>query len=109
MQSDTVDMDALEKKNLATPFQQGAERGREFVHCGPALPGHRVEVRDESGNALPARHVGRIFAHGPSLLEGYYGNAEASARVLSPDGRTAERRVGDACVSTSRSWWASSH
>lgn len=86
MQSDTVDMDALEKKNLATPFQQGAERGREFVHCGPALPGHRVEVRDESGNALPARHVGRIFAHGPSLMEGYYGNAEESARVLSPDG-----------------------
>src|SRR3546814_9087531 len=71
MQSDTIDMDALEKKNLATPFQQGAGRGREFVHCGSALPGYRVEVRDENGNALPARHIGRIFAHGPSLMEGY--------------------------------------
>src|SRR3546814_3743086 len=83
-------MDALEKKNLATPFQQGSGRGREFVHCGPALPGYRVEVRDENGNALPARHIGRIFAHGPSLMEGYYGNAEESARVLSPDGRSEE-------------------
>src|SRR3546814_17140336 len=97
----------------------------------PALPGYRVEVRDENGNALPARHIGRIFAHGPSLMEGYYGNAEESARVLSPDGwldtgdlgyltagqivitgraqdpiRSEKRSVGHECVSTFRSRWS---
>jgi fatty-acyl-CoA synthase len=50
------------------------------------LPDHELEVRDEAGAALPDGRVGRIFVRGPSLMREYFGDPEASARVLSADG-----------------------
>ncbi len=55
---------------------------RDFVVCGQALPGHRIEIRDESGAAVSERKVGRLFVQGPSVMPGYFGEPEASARVL---------------------------
>ncbi|MFW2345872.1 MAG: fatty acyl-AMP ligase [Brevundimonas mediterranea] len=62
------------------------ERSRGFVRCGPALPGHRIEVRDADGRSVPDGHVGRIFIQGASLMRGYFGNPDATADVLSGDG-----------------------
>ncbi len=62
------------------------ERSRGFVRCGPALPAHRIEVRDADGRPIPDGHVGRIFIQGPSLMQGYFGNPDATADVLSDDG-----------------------
>ena len=59
---------------------------RQFVRCGPMLPGHEVEVRDAAGAALPERRVGRVFVRGPSLMREYFGQPEATAAVLSADG-----------------------
>lgn len=50
------------------------------------MPEHEIEVRDEMGKLLPDRHVGRIFARGPSLMAGYFADAAESARVLIADG-----------------------
>jgi fatty-acyl-CoA synthase len=50
------------------------------------LPHHEAEIRDGHGRPLPERAVGRIFVRGPSLMRGYFGEPEATARVLSPDG-----------------------
>ena len=55
---------------------------RVFVVCGQVLAGHRVEVRDENGEPLPARQVGRLFARGPSVMSGYFREPNESARVL---------------------------
>jgi fatty-acyl-CoA synthase len=55
---------------------------RDFVVCGHALPGHRVEIRDESGAAVSDRRVGRLFVQGPSVMPGYFDEPEATARVL---------------------------
>jgi fatty-acyl-CoA synthase len=81
---DEVDVGRMERDGVVST---GADaRSRAFVRCGPVLPGHELEVRDEAGAVAPERHVGRIFVRGPSLMRGYFGEPEASARVLSPDG-----------------------
>lgn len=81
---ETVDVDRMEREGVVVPGS-GA-RSRAFVRCGPILPGHEIEVRDESGRALPELKVGRIFVRGPSLMQGYFGEPEASAKVLAADG-----------------------
>ncbi len=81
---DTVDTDRMEQSGEVAPGS--GERTRAFVLCGPVLPEHELEVRDEHGAALPERRVGRVFVRGPSLMQGYFGDAETSARVLGADG-----------------------
>lgn len=65
----------------AMPTDDG-RRTRRFVLCGRVLPGHRLEVRDESGKVLADRAVGRIFIAGPSVMPGYFGEPEATREVL---------------------------
>ncbi|WP_174299517.1 fatty acyl-AMP ligase [Caulobacter sp. S45] len=64
----------------------GYARRRDFVRCGPVLPGHELEVRDEAGAPLPDRHLGRIFVRGPSLMRGYFDQPDATSAVLGVDG-----------------------
>lgn len=81
---ETVDVDRMERDGVVVGGREG--RSRAFVRCGPVLPGHELEVRDEAGAALPELKVGRVFVRGPSLMRGYFGEPEASAKVLGPDG-----------------------
>jgi fatty-acyl-CoA synthase len=83
---DTVDGAILETRHQAVPAQSEDARTRTFVLCGRILPDHEIEVRGESGHPLPDRHVGRIFVRGPSLMTGYFGAPEETARVMSSDG-----------------------
>ncbi|MFL5348341.1 MAG: fatty acyl-AMP ligase [Hyalangium sp.] len=62
------------------------EGSRALVSVGSPMAGVEVQVRDEQGLVLPELRVGRVFARGPSVMAGYYGDAEATARALSPDG-----------------------
>jgi fatty-acyl-CoA synthase len=84
--AEALDVDVLERDQTAVTPTVRSKRVREFALCGPALPGHELEVRGEDGRVQPERQVGRIFARGPSLMESYYGQPEETARVLSPDG-----------------------
>jgi fatty-acyl-CoA synthase len=81
---DTVDVERMEKDG--TVMAGAGVRSRAFVRCGPIFPGHEVEVRGEDGRALPERRVGRIFVRGPSLMREYFGDPQATAAALSPDG-----------------------
>ena len=40
----------------------------------------------EAGKILPERHVGQVFARGPSLMQGYFGAPAETAQVLTEDG-----------------------
>jgi acyl-CoA synthetase (AMP-forming)/AMP-acid ligase II len=73
-----VDREELARKGLVLE----AEDGREIVSVGRPVPGFRLEIRDEAGRALPPGRVGRVWIQGPSLMEGYLGAPEATARVL---------------------------
>jgi acyl-CoA synthetase (AMP-forming)/AMP-acid ligase II len=62
------------------------EGTRALVSVGAPVAGVELHVRDEQGLVLPERRVGRVFVRGPSLMTGYYGDAEATARAMSPEG-----------------------
>jgi fatty-acyl-CoA synthase len=79
---DTLDIDALERHDRADPAAADAPRTRSFVFCGPILPGHEVEVRDENGDALAERQIGRIHVRGPSLMKEYFARPDETARVM---------------------------
>ena len=65
-----------------TGFRTDRLNGREFVACGRPMDGHLVQIRGASGMPLAERHIGRIFAHGPSVMPGYYLKTEESREVL---------------------------
>jgi fatty-acyl-CoA synthase len=50
----------------------GAKRKRKIVNCGVPLPGMRIEIRDESGNRLSDRQIGKVYVAGPSIMRGYF-------------------------------------
>lgn len=83
---DTVDAALLEKEHRAVEANGVNGRSRTFILCGGILPGHDIEVRDETGGRLPERRVGRVFVRGPSLMSGYFRAPAESARVLSREG-----------------------
>jgi fatty-acyl-CoA synthase len=83
--AETLDTAALEQGD-ARPVPFGTTGSRAFACCGHPLPGHEMQVRDDEGRVLAPRRVGRIFARGASVMEGYFRDAAATAAVLSPDG-----------------------
>jgi fatty-acyl-CoA synthase len=86
--SDVVDIDRLALDGEAVPVAVNGTtaKGKAFIDCGHPLPGYEMEIRDDCGVPLPERRCGRIFLRGPSLMSGYFGNAEATREVLSADG-----------------------
>ncbi|GJL90686.1 fatty acyl-AMP ligase [Hyphococcus sp.] len=80
---DDVDMRHYTRSGIAQPASAltSPEHRRGFVLCGRALEGHAIEVRDENGQAVGERAVGRIFITGPSLTPGYFSDPEASAAM----------------------------
>jgi fatty-acyl-CoA synthase len=77
------DRAALANERLARPRPAGrSDLGSEIVSVGRPLPGFSLEVRDERGRELPAGRVGRIWVQGPSLMDGYLGDPESTARTL---------------------------
>lgn len=87
LRAETIDLDRLETDGVAeAPAEGSGARDREFVLCGPALPGHQIEARGPNGAVRPERVVGRIFAKGPSLMRDYFREPEATRETLSPDG-----------------------
>ncbi len=86
VRTDALDSDALESRQQAVIAQAQTARQREFVRCGAILPQHEVQVRDEQGQVLPAGGVGLLHVRGPSLMQAYFGQPEATARTIGSDG-----------------------
>jgi len=80
VKSDLVDREAAARRNLALPADP--KFARSFVRCGKALPGHHIEIRDAQGQLLGERQIGRVFVSGPSLMEGYFRDPEATASAM---------------------------
>lgn len=84
---DVVDRQLLAEEHVASPApDDGGVKTRGFVICGKPMPGHTLEIRDETGKVLPDRKLGRVFAKGPSVMAGYFNQPGATRHVLSEDG-----------------------
>jgi acyl-CoA synthetase (AMP-forming)/AMP-acid ligase II len=70
------------------PDQVFVKRGS----CGRALPGTKVEVVGEDGNALPVGSIGEVVASGPHIMKGYVSGDEISTGRIDDRGRL---RTGD--------------
>jgi fatty-acyl-CoA synthase len=64
----------------------GAARTRPFAVCGRPMPGYAIEIRNDAGDVLPERTVGRVCLCGPSLMSGYFRDLQATRTVTTPDG-----------------------
>jgi fatty-acyl-CoA synthase len=73
-----VDREGLSRQGVALEVDDG----REIVSVGRPVPGFQLEIRDEDGRVLPPGRVGRVWAKGPSLMDGYLNAPEATARAL---------------------------
>jgi acyl-CoA synthetase (AMP-forming)/AMP-acid ligase II len=83
--TDVVDGQALWAKGKALPMVEGsagaaAESATPIVQCGSAFPDHDIQVfaldDEASEHPLGEREVGEIRLRGPSLMSGYFGEAE---------------------------------
>jgi len=55
---------------------------RVLASVGIPVPGVEVEIRNERGAVVPEGVVGRIHSRGPSMMEGYLGQLDATRAVL---------------------------
>ena len=65
---------------------------------GPSVPGVEVRLVDTNGDDVAAGDPGEIWVRGPNVFAGYWGDPEATARVITTDGwlRTGDVAVADA-------------
>ena len=58
-----------------------------FATAGPALPSHEMRIADpQTGVLCPQGTIGEVQGRGPMVMLGYYGNAQATAETITPDG-----------------------
>jgi fatty-acyl-CoA synthase len=87
---DTVDRLHYKQAQRAVPasdeLKASPERVRSFVVCGKPIAGHEVVIRNDAGEDLGEREIGHILFKGPSLMAGYFDNAEATQAIMTADG-----------------------
>jgi acyl-CoA synthetase (AMP-forming)/AMP-acid ligase II len=54
--------------------------------AGRPIPDVEVEVRDESGAAVPVGQPGEVVVRGYNVMIGYFGDADSTAATVDPDG-----------------------
>ncbi len=79
---DPIDRGALEGSGRAEPASGQSVKPLTFVSAGRQLAGHQVRIVGPTGNPLPDRVQGHVQCRGPSVMQGYFGRAEATAEVL---------------------------
>jgi acyl-CoA synthetase (AMP-forming)/AMP-acid ligase II len=78
---DAIDRDRFEREEVAVPWSEGG-RQMEFVGVGFPLPGTELRIRDAHGADLPERRVGRVWVRSDSMMEGYYGDPDATDAAM---------------------------
>ena len=58
------------------------QRFRAIVNCGKPVRDMTVEIREEDGTPLPEKAIGKVWCKGPSVMTGYFRDAEATDACL---------------------------
>ncbi|CAL0328703.1 unnamed protein product [Lupinus luteus] len=71
------------------------EESRKYGTAGLLSPATEGKIVDpESGEALPVNRTGELWLRGPTIMKGYFSNAEATASTLDSQGWL---KTGDLC------------
>ncbi len=62
------------------------QRYRAIVNCGKPVRDMEVAIRDEEGQPLPEKAIGKVYARGPSIMHSYFRDEEATRACLDEDG-----------------------
>jgi fatty-acyl-CoA synthase len=86
MKTISVDGPTLWSAGEAKLVAEDADDAIRLVSCGPEFPGHQVRVFDPedatSATPLPDRKVGELRIAGPSVMRGYWEDAERTREVF---------------------------
>ena len=61
----------VDREALIEGAAQPCTDGVELTSVGTPLPGFDIEIRSENGTTVPAGHIGRLWARGPSVMDRY--------------------------------------
>lgn len=82
---DVILREVFEKEQRAVSVGSDVEKHKpsilEFVACGKPLAEHDIRIVDTEGNEVGERIVGSLQFCGPSAMQGYYRNPEATQAV----------------------------
>ena len=71
---------ALDRAALADAIARGDDARIESV--GIAQTGIDVDIADDAGSRLPPGAIGEVVVRGPTVMQGYWNNPDASAKTL---------------------------
>jgi fatty-acyl-CoA synthase len=77
-ESATFDRQRLTEDGVAQPAPEGCP----LVSVGKPLPGCQVQILLDDGTLAPNGHLGRVLVRGPSLMQGYHAQPEATHSVM---------------------------
>jgi acyl-CoA synthetase (AMP-forming)/AMP-acid ligase II len=66
----------------AAERERGSEPATEIVSVGRPLPGFELEIRGEDGAPVAEGRAGRVWIRGPSLMDGYLDQPQATAAAF---------------------------
>lgn len=82
----SIDGPKLWAEGVAIPVGEGNEHTVRLVSCGSEFPEHRIRIFDpndaRSDTPLPEDHVGEIRIAGPSVMAGYWEDAERTREAF---------------------------
>jgi 1-acyl-sn-glycerol-3-phosphate acyltransferase len=78
---DRIAREPFEKEGKAIPVDSDKKNALEFVACGKPLIGHEIRIVDNKDRVLPERRVGNLHFRGPSSMQGYYRNPQATEEI----------------------------
>jgi fatty-acyl-CoA synthase len=58
------------------------QRYRAVVNCGVPARDMEIAIREEDGSPLPDRAIGKVWCRGPSVMNGYFRDLEATEACL---------------------------
>ena len=85
-----IDVDVVDKELISASGEAKPAVGEggvlKLADCGAVLPSYDFRICDAQGVEVAERHCGRILVRGPSVMRGYFNDAEATAEVLDEAG-----------------------